>query len=188
MSERRSGFSLNRSPIIRRTATGAPATPIGGTPSTLGTLIGVVNVQTSIGGVGNGADATDDTLFTYTLPANALAAAGQAVRVKAWGMSCANTNVKTAKVWFGSTAVAPSSSSATNGVAWFAEAIVVRTGATTQDAIGEAFTGAGGSYVPTHTQPGETLSGGIVIKATGASGASAANDVVGHGFMVEVIN
>ena len=62
-------------PVIEAGATGT------------GTFIpsGAISKQFAASGVGNGADTTDDTLFTYSLPASSLDVAGRTLRVRAFG-------------------------------------------------------------------------------------------------------
>lgn len=145
-----------------------------------------INTQTSISGVGNGADATDDTLFSFSLPAALLASNNQAVRVRASGVFAGNGNNKTVKIFFGATAVATTGVVTNNGTHWHAEAIVYRTAAATQ--LGDGLIWTALLPFPTKSAPGETLSGAVVVKVTGASPTTnAANDVLGHTFSVEAV-
>lgn len=127
---------------------------------------------------------TETDLMSYTLPANALSADGKGVRVTAFGTSAANGNTKTARLYFGATLVATQvfTSSASS---WHIVADIVRTGAATQTAgayiitalfVGTTFT----------TAPTETLSGAVVIKATGQSGTGS-SDVTQTGMLVEAL-
>src|SRR5579862_9858309 len=79
---------------------------------------GLINIQTAA--AGTGADTTEDTLYTYTLPANAFSIPGKAVRIRAWGTTGATGNNKTVKLYFGATAFA-SVTSAANAVPWYFE-------------------------------------------------------------------
>ena len=77
---------------------------LGATPSTTTFPTGgggALNQQVSGAGVGNGADATDDDLFTYTIPAGTLAADGDMIRLTFMGAYSATGNTKTFKAWFG---------------------------------------------------------------------------------------
>lgn len=147
---------------------------------------GLLNAQSA--SVGNAADTTDDVLHTYTLPATFLATLGtnKGLRIKAWGVSAANGNNKQFKLWFGSVNVA-SGVVTINNKSWHAEVLVVRSGVSTQSILGEAQSDATGiaDSVLAGTED-ETAT--ITIKSTGASGTTgAANDLLGKGFMVEVI-
>jgi len=143
-------------------------------------------------GVGNGADTTDDVLFTYSLPASAFDQAGRGVCVTAYGKLAANGNNKRVKLWFGATVVADSGVSTGNAVGWQLSADVFKVGAVgsnTQTAQGQSIVGGthGGVNVP--PAPTETESGAIVVKVTGASPTTgAANDVLANFFQVNFMN
>jgi hypothetical protein len=145
---------------------------------------GLINIQAAASGTG--ADTTEDTLYTYTLPANAFSVPGKAVRVRVWGTTGANANNKTVKVYFGAT-VFSSATSAANNVPWYFEMIVTKTGSNTQFAL---VTGSwnGALQAPQIFSPSETDTAGIVIKCTGTNGTASANDVAGKCFMVEFLN
>ena len=158
--------------------------PSGGSTTAAG--VEVLSAQT--GGAGCTGSGTDDTLFTYTLPADTLSANGKGVRITAWVTQAANTNTKIVKLHFGGTVVAQLSANAAANVVVTQDAIVIRTGATAQVAKGLSLSAVS---LPTNdlrrTAPGETLSGTVVIKLTGNC-ATAANDIVGDGFLVEKLN
>jgi hypothetical protein len=84
---------------------------------------------------GNGADLTEDTLSscsTYSLPANTLANVGDTVRIVASGTLGLTTDNKTVKIKIGSLiAVAMATATATSS-AWYAEAVITKTGPNTQ--------------------------------------------------------
>lgn len=152
-----------------------------------GAVISLLDSQTSLAGVGNAADATDDTLFTKTILGNTLTQAGSAIRIRAQGVTAANGNNKRVTLVFGGTTLVTSGTITSNGLAWVAEAIIYRTGAATQVAVA-TFMVSGGTMVLTKSAPTETLSGSVAAKVTGASQtSSAANDVLGHGWTVEAM-
>lgn len=154
---------------------------------------GMLNAQG--GSVGNAADATDDTLFSYLIAANAFANQFPAnqpwglggIRVTAWGTSAANGNNKTVKIFFGA-AVAISTGVVTiNAKTWLAQATILRTGANTQKIIGTVQSDA--TMIAASAQDGtEAETSAITVKVTGASPtSSAASDILGKGMMVEAI-
>ena len=146
---------------------------------------GLLNIQTAASGTG--ADTTEDTLYTFTLPANAFSIPGKAVRVRAWGTTGANGNNKTAKVYFGASVAFASATSAANNTPWYFEMIVVKSGANTQIAhVCGSWNGA--IQAPQIFAGSEADGANIVIKCTGTNGTAAANDVAGKGFMVEFLN
>lgn len=152
----------------------------------------VNNFYHSTASVGNGNDTTEDTLQTYTLPGGSLGSNGQAVRITAFGRLAANTHNRSFRLYFGATLVG-GTTSITNAavVIWRLEAIVVRTGASTQQCYEFAYAGATNA-APTFqfnlfTSPTETLANDIVIKVTGQTLTAAANDIICDYMSVEML-
>lgn len=154
-----------------------------GTGTGNATLVGVANVNvTAVGNVGVG----EDDLISYTLPANSLSANGKTIRIRAWGTAANNANAKTVKVYFGTATILTTSLTASVADSWWVEALVVRTGASTQDVVARLEeTGANvmDMEVGTATQ---TDTATIAIKLTGT--ATADNDIVQEGLLVEFLN
>lgn len=147
---------------------------------------GLLNAQTT--SVGNAADATDDTLHTFSLPAGFLTAIGtnSGLRIQAWGTVAANGNDKRIRLLFGTTVIS-SGTVTINAKNWYAQLTVLRSGLSTQSVVGNMDSDAAG--IPTYYAAGaEDETAAITIKSTGSSlTTAAANDVLGKGFMVEVI-
>lgn len=137
---------------------------------------------TPVGNVGVG----EDTLITYTIPANTLAKDGYNFSVTAWGTFGATANNKTIKMYFGSSVLYDTGAIAANGGSWQIISTITRTGAATQQAITSIISSNilvvnSVSYVV----PTETLSGTIIIKCTGTGTAN--NDIVQNGFLIKVV-
>lgn len=66
---------------------------------------GCIFSQLSAAGIGNGADATDDTLMSCALPKSILDIAGRCVTVQAWGTTLGGAVVKTVQFKFGAAAL-----------------------------------------------------------------------------------
>lgn len=139
---------------------------------------GTLDVNTTaVGNVGAG----EDTLISYTLPANSLIATGRGVHVRAEGTFANNANVKTLKCKTGTQTVltnAPTVSVA--GEDWVVEYTFTRTGASAQDWKAEyrANSGAAGVFLydaerGTATQ---TETGTLAVTCTGEGVAD--NDIV----------
>jgi hypothetical protein len=165
---------------------GLVTTPAGGGAATL-RAAGVVSSQFSAVGVGN-VGAGEDDLMSYVLPANTLNVNGRAVRIRAWGKFAANTNSKTLKTYWGSTAstVIATTDNTING--WSVEVIVVRVGANSQSKNVEASFGpalGAGGFVVT-SAPSENETAALTIKFTGTGVADA--DITQWGMTVEVLN
>jgi hypothetical protein len=136
-----------------------------------GTSLVVANQQQSAAGIGNGADTTADTLFTYTLPANALNVAGKGLGITAWGKTAANGNNKTINVKLGGTTILTSGVVTSNNLAWYAYCEVIKVASNSQVIlatlqIGTAIT------VQTVTTATETDTAAIIILVQGQSGTS----------------
>ena len=147
-----------------------------------GTLLpmGLISKQQSAAGIGNGADATDDVLFTFSLPANSLDANGRTIIVESFGQFAANGNDKRVKIFFGASVVFSTGVVTTNNLGWYMRLTIQRTGSGAQIASGFGFVGAAIVSVPLAIVGSETDTGAIVIKTTGASPTSSiASDVLG---------
>ena len=157
---------------------------------------GNLSVQVSSAGQGNGADTTDDVLFTYALPASALDVAGRQISIMAAGKLGSTANNKRIKVWWGTTTqtvgaavaggtlICDSGVMTQNGGGWQASVQVEKYGANgsnTQISNGAQVIGSThlGVQVPALLTAVEN--GVINITVTGSSPTTgAANDVVGQ--------
>ena len=136
----------------------------------------------TVGNEGTGVD----TLMSYELPAGALGGDGKALRILAWGTTANNANTKQIILLFGATAIVSSPAENYTNEKWWFEAFVVRTSATAQEAFGWTMTGGNNVRATGSTTPAETMSGAITIKLTGE--ATASNDIVQRGMIVEFVN
>lgn len=137
---------------------------------------------TPVGNIGAG----EDNLIQYTLPANTLAATGRVVRITAWGSFAANGNNKTLKAYFGATSISLLSAVAVNSAAWIAVVHIIRTGASAEILFGELHYASTLAAITSPATPAEDTTAAVVIKFTGE--ATATNDVIQSGMIVEVMN
>lgn len=136
-----------------------------GTSSTYAKIGGTINVNTTaVGNVGAG----EDDLMTYTVPANVLAVNGDRLEFRMAGTFAANANNKRVRIKYGATTLLDTTALAFNAAEWAVNGQIIRTGATTQKAIC-VFSSSSTLLTTTtdYTTPGETLSGTVVLKATG---------------------
>lgn len=161
--------------------------------------IGTIDADFSA--VGSGAGASD--LITYTLPASSFTATagqpGRAIKIKAWGTTANNANAKTVALIFGGTTLITKALTVSVAGIWEIEAIVARTGTSTQKYYAKAFNfGAatptlaatdGATIYSQHTATtaSETETGTITIKGR-ATVATASNDIVQQGMLIEFTN
>ncbi|MCK5583347.1 MAG: hypothetical protein KAI33_06130, partial [Elusimicrobiales bacterium] len=165
---------------------GAAVTHKMGTGTGEGKPIGLANVNLT--SAGTAADTAEHELITYALPADSLSANGKGIRVKIWGTTANNANVKTIKLYFGSTAhVSNDVTASPDNVHWEFEMMVFRTGSNAQDATGYGTLGSvlQSTKFAAYT---ETDTVAITIKVTGQSGTGTLNDIVAEGMIVEFIN
>lgn len=156
-----------------------------GTGSGTAKAPGVANVNTTA--VGNVTVGEDD-LITYSLPANSLSANGKGVKIKVWGTTVNNVNAKTIKLYFGTQIILTTSLAVSLAGFWYAEAIVIRSGASTQDIIANLNTNTATVAVVDQeiTAGTQTDTAAITIKCTGE--AVDTNDIVQEGQLVEFLN
>jgi len=155
-----------------------------GTGSGTMTADGILNTQTSAAGVGNAADATDDTLFTYSLPLNSLVTNGQSIRTRAWGFIANNGNTKAVKLWFAGANPASSGVAVFTNAAFMAEMCITRIDATHVSCSSVIVINGVTPFVAivANQAVSDLTANASIIKVTGASpGASTANDVLGYG-------
>lgn len=151
-------FSAGNAPLAQRAFNGA-------------------SVQLSATGVGNGADTTEDTLFTYTLPANSLSLVNQGLSILAAGTLANNADNKTVKLYFGTQSYSLGTV-ATANVAWSVKMTVFKTASNAQLILCEGMIGSTAIALSLLTGT-QTDTSSIVIKVTGQAGTANANDIVG---------
>jgi hypothetical protein len=132
-----------------------------------------------------GANTTETDLWTYSMPANTLVADGKAVRIAVYGSTAANANVKTVRLYFGSTLLRTVFSAASNNETWYATAVVLRSGASAEVAV--TYNIISGTVASTNTAPNEATASPIVIRVTGQNGTATAGDIVFRGAVVELL-
>lgn len=128
----------------------------------------------------------EQTLATYTLPANRIAATGDAIRVKCWGGFAATANAKTLKIYFGSTSFSSASVGTNiNGRAFEADMLVVRSGAATQLITTRIATDLTPTSIQNSTTGTDAFTSNQTIKCTATGAAS--SDITVQGMLVEQV-
>lgn len=137
---------------------------------------------TAVGNVGTG----EDDLMTHALIASQLGTDGDGFQFECWGTIANNSNAKTVKAYFGSTALVSVALPTSVAASWHIRGAVIRTGSATQEAVATLTVGAATTY-PTTTQsnPAETLSNAITFKCTGT--ATADNDIIQEGMIIQPV-
>lgn len=134
---------------------------------------------------------SEQTLATFSLPANALDQVGRIIRIRAGFVTTNNAHAKTCKIYFGTTALSTGSVTTALATPWL-EMYVTRgldTGAAVQMITGGGIGGTDGlTNVSIATEASDDMTAAIVIKATGQTGTSGAADIVLVGFFVQYMN
>ena len=149
------------------------------------TTAGLLNSQISTAGVGNGADTSEDTLFTFTLPANMMGAVASGVRMTVYGAVGPGTNVKTLRLHFG-TGVTFAVGLGTIASQGFKAVLDVFNGSAVSLQLAQGIAQIGSTLITSPVLPGaEPQTAGVVMKATGQ--AVAINDIVANMFEVDAL-
>lgn len=153
-----------------------------GTAKTIGAAY--INV-TPVGNVGVG----EDTMMSYSLPANSLSENGKAVRATVWGYTSSNANAKTIKFYFGTELLGAYNPVANELNYWRAEIVMTRYSAAIQAKFLNATIINNNLVSLADISVGsaaEDETAAILIKATGQGTDN--DDVVQSGMIVEFIN
>lgn len=136
---------------------------------------------------GTTAVTSEETLYSYTLPAGTIANDGEGISVTAYGSFAANTNTKTIEFRFaGNAYVGNAVTSAPNGVKFKAEFQVLRSGATSAVGFGDLTVGAVSQGID-NSKGGVTWANANDVVIAGQNGTAAANDIVLSMVIVEQI-
>lgn len=135
--------------------------------------------------VATGTGTTEQTLQTITVAPNTLAAVGQSLRIRAWGVTGATANNKTMKLYFGASVIT-TPTAATNAKGWYLELNVLKTGASTQAVIGTGIVDTT-AVTPYNNAGTDTDTAGVVVKLTGTDGTSAAADITCNAMIIEMV-
>lgn len=130
------------------------------------------------------ADTNEDTIASFTLPANSLNSNGQALRIRAIFKHAANTNGVTFKLYFGATSLS-SGSEAASGEILDMELLVIRRGSSSCLVV-ENLKDADGAAAPAIASNTDDLTTNLVIKAT-VQGASSGADGLLESLQVEFL-
>ena len=158
----------------------------GGATGATTVVSGVMSSQSGFVGT---TGATEDDLFTFTLPGNTLATDGQAIRVSGLCTFAANGNTKVLRAYYGTAALAIVDAAvnvaSAQGVYEF---IIIRTGVGTQllhGSCGVSAQGAAGNIYADSFNGTQDETTDLVIKLTGQGTAD--DDVGAYNFLVEVL-
>ena len=135
---------------------------------------------------GNAAGGGTTDLQTHTVLARVLNQSlllGRTIRIKAWGRTANNANVKTVTLNFGSQVVMTAVLNASEDGRWRIDCEVIKTGANTQRIFAELLQSPTVGVTQTPTAGTQTDTAAIIVKCTGAS--ALLNDIVQEGMIIE---
>lgn len=162
-----------------------------------GTRADVVSTRLSVGGdaqvlytsiaTPTTAGTSQETFYTYNLPANLLSTAGQSVRIECLGTAAANNNSRSLDLYWAGTQISGKTTAAgVNNGAFEITATVIRVTSTSQVANGRGTSGINGTteaLAKWHALPTEDLTAAVPITCK-ATTPTAAGDVTGRFFSV----
>jgi hypothetical protein len=142
---------------------------------------GNIFVGASSAGIGNGADTTEDTLFTVSIPAGTLDLVGRQILIEAYGNMTATSATKDARIYFGSTSLTTAFHGTTNQTGiWSINALITKTGPNAQSsfiAVDYTIGSPSNPRVSVILPMTEVDTAPIIIKVTGQSTVGTANTV-----------
>lgn len=129
----------------------------------------------------------EETLYTYTLPANFLANAGDSVRAECSAQGAATANNKTLRLYFGASVITTGAVAANNGGLYLTMTATRGASATAQAFAASGLGGTAGAtpVAVVNTAGTDDMAAAIVIKCTGQNGTAAAADTSGRMMIVE---
>ena len=156
--------------------------PVSATCRTLGIIAASLDTSQN-GNVGTG----EDTLISYSLPANTFYGTGAGIKICARGQYLGSSGTKTVTLKFGSTTLVTRAESTTTTGRWIINAEVWVTGASAQKAWGKFSSTQITSEIDTISTPAETITGAITIAVTGETTNASNDEVTCEFFWVEAI-
>lgn len=155
------------------------------------------NIYTGLTTKGNGADTTEDTAYTVSIPANTLDIVGRCISVQAFGSVGATSATKTVKFYWGTSITQQIVQyTTTNTGDWQLFVQIFKDGASTQRALIQAdgtgtvtlLGSAANRGLVVSTSGTETDTAAIVMKVTCQTTAGAASLVNVKAFIVDAYN
>lgn len=146
--------------------------------------MGLIYTVSNSSGTGTGTG--EQTLATFSLPANSLDVVGRRLHIHASWQANTNTDNKTYRLYFGSEVIT-SGTQTNNGTTVNADLWVYKTGTNTQVVNGSMFVGT--TVITGYSATGaETDTSAITLKATAQDGTSLTGDIALTDFEVEFLN
>jgi len=137
--------------------------------------------------VSTGTGTSEQVLGTYSLPASSLDIVGRKIHIFASFLAANNANTKSAKLYFGASAITVAAVTVSAATVVVLECEVLKTGASTQNVT--CYGQNGSAIVPNVFVAGtDTDTAAIVIKATATDATSSAADMILEDFQILYYN
>ena len=147
-------------------------------------VTGVPNIQYV--SAASPAGTAENTLLSYSIPANTLSAPGKTLRITCWGATAANGNNKTMKLYYGASSIT-TATAATNAKGWYLELIVTRQNTSaTQVVFGKGQVDTT-NVTPYNNAGSDSMAAAVLTKCTGTDGSDSAGDILANGLLVEIL-
>jgi hypothetical protein len=149
-----------------------------------------VLTASSVQGV-TGANTTEtDISPIYNIPADTLASDGDVIRITAWGDFKADNHGKTLQLYVGGASQVSTGSQAWNDRGWQLRAMLIRTGAGSEEMHGQFVPAVVGTSASIGQFSALSLATGssIAVKITGTNGTSDANCITFEGWVIEKLS
>jgi hypothetical protein len=140
---------------------------------------GNIFVGISTAGIGNGADTTEDTLFSVSLPPNCLDIIGRQILIEAYGSVLATSATKDARIYFGSVSLTNAfHATTTQAGIWSINALITKAGPNSQSSfVALDYTIGSATRASVILPMTEADTAPIIVKVTGQTSAGGAGIV-----------
>ena len=129
----------------------------------------------------------EETLKSYTLPANTMDTDDQVIRISVWGDLSATANDKQLKIKWGGIVVYDSTMLTTSSTGYHVTIDIIRTGASAQNIMGHPSVYGNALSFKEFGVDTESLATTTLIEVTGKSSTASANSLIVRGWRVELI-
>lgn len=146
----------------------------------------ILSTSFSAAGISSPANTSENTLMSYSMPANTIGSSGRGIRIFAQGSYAANSDSKQVRIRLGSAMAFSPGAVTTSGVTWSISGTIWYNGANVQIGF---FTYADGvsAHAPVTITGAETTTGALTVALT-AQTAGTGGDVLANGLVVEYLS
>jgi len=167
---------------------------VGAMPSVLNNLIQSINsnvgglVGVQVGPINSTATTAEQTLASFSVPANTIGTPGQTLELYCGGLTGSNTNNKTAHLYYGTTELSTGTMS-TSAETWYLQMLVTNASKTQPNSVATGFgmTNTTGVAPIATNNTTDDLTTALTAKCTVTQGTSSASDTTLETFIVRTV-